>query len=408
MTIFDLEIGEDETPWAQEERSRLRASIGLTIAKWMIGATLIYIGLFYFLVHKPQAAQLSIGALVLHLIGWQFHQSERSFASTWSLLIALLHLALLDIFILHTTLSIFLWMITIPPFAVMACATHWERRGVTVFTIGTMVTCSILGDAYRQEPWGSGSILGIISIIGSTLLLTYITRWGLRQLERSQAMFAKEHELSESLLLNVLPQEIVGRLKHNPQRLQESTIADNYEHAAVMFADIVGFTELSSRLPPQKLVDLLNHYFTAFDLLSAQYQVEKIKTIGDAYMAATGILQENDQSLAHLARLALAIIDEVDRLNVTLEKDLNIRIGLHTGPVTAGVIGRKKFIYDLWGDTVNIAARMESHGIPGRVQVTVAVQEKLKERFVFESAGIKQIKGKGEMETFFLIAERPL
>ena len=406
MNTQSQEMSDLAQQWAQEERRELRAGMGLTIAKWMIGATIVYIALFYLLTNNPQAGQLSIGAFVLHCVGWRLHRAKRSFASTWSLLIALLHLALLDTLILHSTLSIFLWMITIPPFAVMACATHWERRGVTIVTIITMVACALLGDAHRQEPFSANTVIGLISIIGSALLLTYITRWGLKQLERAQARLAEEHALSEALLLNVLPSEIVSRLKHKPQRLHESTIADTYDHAAVMFADIVGFTELSTRLPPQELVDLLSHYFTAFDQLSARHQVEKIKTIGDAYMAATGILEDDESALDRLARLSLAILSEVQALNASLGQDLNIRIGLHTGPVTAGVIGSKKFIYDLWGDTVNIAARMESHGVAGKVQVSAQVRAGLGERFVFERAGVKQIKGKGEMETFFLVAEQ--
>jgi class 3 adenylate cyclase len=174
----------------------------------------------------------------------------------------------------------------------------------------------------------------------------------------------------------------------------------------VLFADIVGFTELSAKLPPQELVNMLNHYFTAFDYLSAHYEIEKIKTIGDAYMAATGILREDEGALERLAQLSLAMLQEVERLNKAQGLTLQLRIGLHFGPVTAGVIGKQKFIYDLWGDTVNTAARLESHGVPGKVQVSEVVKHRLNAQFSFEEAGLKVLKGKGEVQTYYLTSSK--
>lgn len=395
-------VSEEAARWAHNEGVVLRKQIGGQIAYGMIIATLLYIPLFYGLLGDFYAGHISSIALVLHLIGLRLHRAELSWAPMWSLIVGLTQLTTLDTLVLHSEVGSYLWMMTLPPFAIMACARAWERRSITLLTISAMLLCALVRARFVGESVNAGLIISLISIIGSSLLLSYITRWSLRQIERSQALLAEEHARSEALLLNVLPQEIVGRLKGNKQHLHDVTIADTYEHASVLFADIVGFTELSSKLPPQELVNMLNHYFTAFDYLSAHYEIEKIKTIGDAYMAATGILREDEGALERLADLALAMLKEVERLNQAQGLALQLRIGVHFGPVTAGVIGKQKFIYDLWGDTVNTAARLESHGVPGKVQVSEVVKQKLSARFLFEEGGVKSLKGKGEMKTYFL------
>ena len=399
-------ISAEAETWARDARLMLRAQVGGQVARWMSVATLTYILLFYFVLKEPLAGHISVVVLLLHMIGWLLHRREVAWAATLNLLVGLTHLGLLDIAVLHTERSVYLWMMCIPPFAVLACASALERRVVIGLSVLMMIACSKYNDALNGVSFNTSSVVTLISIIGSSLLLSYITRWSLLQIERSQALLAEEHTRSEALLLNVLPREVVGRLKDSKVHLHECTIADNYQRASVLFADIVGFTELSSKMPPQQLVELLNRYFITFDYLSAQHEVEKIKTIGDAYMAATGILHDDEGSLKRLAQLSIAMHQEVEKLNQELNVELKLRIGLHTGPVTAGVIGSRKFIYDLWGDTVNIAARMESHGIPKRTQVSEAVYLNLKGRFLFEPLGAKTIKGKGEMNTYLLISER--
>ncbi len=217
--------------------------------------------------------------------------------------------------------------------------------------------------------------------------------------ELAAALHALEIEKakSERLLLNILPLLISQRLKEN-----HTIIADRYEDASVLFADIVGFTDLSHRIPAEQLVAILDGVFTRFDQLVDQHGLEKIKTIGDAYMTVSGVPVPRADHLEAVARLALGMQLELEEFNRATGQKLSLRIGIHAGPVVAGVIGRKKFIYDLWGDTVNTASRMESHGQPGRIHVSEEVMRRLDGKFSFEPRGVTDIKGKGPMSTFFL------
>lgn len=202
------------------------------------------------------------------------------------------------------------------------------------------------------------------------------------------------------LLLNILPEPIADRL-----RAGESLIADRHEDVSLLFADIVGFTAISSTMDAAELVSLLNDVFSVFDRLVSASGLEKVKTIGDAYMIVGGMPVWQPDHLERLATLALSIAAEVGNHEEAQRLGVQFRIGMHSGPVVAGVIGTRKFIYDVWGDTVNLASRMESTGVPGRIQVTGAVERRLRDRFVMTSRGEIDIKGKGPMETFFLLGE---
>lgn len=212
----------------------------------------------------------------------------------------------------------------------------------------------------------------------------------------------QEQKRSERLLLNILPPSIAERLLQ-----QQQTIADSFAEVTVLFADIVGFTQLSTKLSPPELVNLLNQVFSRFDELAEYYGLEKIKTIGDAYMVVAGLPQHRTDHASAIAQMALAMQQALAELNTQTGYPLEIRIGIHTGPVVAGVIGLKKFAYDLWGDTVNTASRMESHSLPGEIQVSRTTYECLKQQYLFEERGSLFIKGKGEMTTYFLKAKRP-
>jgi class 3 adenylate cyclase len=207
---------------------------------------------------------------------------------------------------------------------------------------------------------------------------------------------------NERLLLNILPEPIAQRLRHG-----ERMIADRVEDVTLMFADIVEFTRLSSGMSPSELVTVLNEVFTVFDELVERYDLEKVKTIGDAYMVVGGLTAPMPDHTARVARMALELAEAVGRIEAAARLGVAFRVGIHCGPVVAGVIGTKRFIYDVWGDTVNLASRMESHGIPGRVQVTGAVQERLRDGFDLEPRGLVDVKGKGSMPTWFLTAPRP-
>jgi class 3 adenylate cyclase len=210
------------------------------------------------------------------------------------------------------------------------------------------------------------------------------------------------HRENERLLLSILPASIVTRLKSG-----DAGIADHFPEVSVLFADIVGFTALSGGMSPKPLVSLLDELFTRFDELARAHQVEKIKTIGDCYMAVCGVPDPRADHAAALAEMALEMIECLQQFNRSRGTALQIRIGLNTGPVVAGVIGRSKFIYDLWGDTVNMASRMEATGLPNRVQVTEQMQRALAPQFHLEERGEVEVKGKGHLRTWLLLGRKP-
>jgi class 3 adenylate cyclase len=214
-----------------------------------------------------------------------------------------------------------------------------------------------------------------------------------RYLERIEL----EREKHETLLRNILPGQIVTRLNDG-----EAVIADRVEEATILFADLVGFTEIALRLNPARLVDHLNRIFSEFDQLCAKLRIEKIKTIGDAYMAAAGLPQPQPGQAAAMAEFALTMLATLERINRTLETPFQLRIGVHTGPVVAGVIGVNKFIYDVWGDTVNLASRLETHGLPGRIHISEATRRALAAEYECEPRGLIDIKGMGKIATAFL------
>jgi class 3 adenylate cyclase len=206
---------------------------------------------------------------------------------------------------------------------------------------------------------------------------------------------------NERLLLNILPPSIADRLKQG-----EMVIADRFEQMTVLFADVVGFTPFAATLPATEVVTVLNAIFAMFDRLAEKYELEKIKTIGDAYMVIGGMAAD-DSHVERVADMALEMLEAMESYRTTAGKRLEIRVGMHIGPTIAGVIGLRKFIYDVWGDTVNTASRMESSGIPGRVQVTEDTRRLLHDRYEFEPRGTVDVKGKGPMSTYYLLRRRP-
>ena len=241
--------------------------------------------------------------------------------------------------------------------------------------------------------------VGLLQAGNRTLILSLCR--DITKRKAAETALRMEQEKSEQLLLNILPETIAQKLKK-----EQSTIADGFAEATVLFADIVGFTKLAARVSPTQLVYLLNEIFSRFDRLAEKHGIEKIKTIGDAYMVVGGLPVHRPDHAEAIALMALDMQQEINQFSAETGEPFSIRIGINSGPVIAGVIGLKKFIYDLWGDTVNIASRMESHGIPGAIQVTPETYEILKDKFLFEKRGMIHIKGKGEMTTYLLI--RPL
>jgi class 3 adenylate cyclase len=214
---------------------------------------------------------------------------------------------------------------------------------------------------------------------------------------RNRRALDLEREKSERLLLNVLPASIAARLKET-----EGVIADGFSDVTVLFADIVDFTRRSERIAPEQVVEVLNDLFSVFDQLARERGLEKIKTIGDAYMVVGGLPDPRPDHAQAVAEMALAIRAEVAERDDPSGQPLAVRIGIDTGPVVAGVIGTSRFSYDLWGDTVNTASRMESHGVSGCIQVTARTRERLQDHYRFEQRGPIQVKGKGTIVTYFL------
>jgi len=264
---------------------------------------------------------------------------------------------------------------------------------VGVLGLGTFLSYNTIDPINVLDPRGISALMGL-NIIGVSAFAFTILHYFVRERDLALGLVRNERERSEALLLNILPKDIVSILKR-----ESRTIADHFEGASILFADVVDFTPMSEKMSPTELVDLLNEIFSYFDDLVEKYDVEKIKTIGDCYMVAAGVPRSRPDHAHVLARLALDMHQFVNQRTFG-EHKVSLRIGINSGPVVAGVIGRKKFIYDLWGDAVNTASRMESHGSIGTIQITRATYELIKGDFVCEPRGTVYVKGKGEMEAW--------
>jgi guanylate cyclase len=289
-----------------------------------------------------------------------------------------------------------IWGILGPMGALVFGSVRSSIRWFVLFAVaflGAGIAGELTGGLSALPRWFSSTMLALNVVVGGAVVFTLL------------AVFAKQRkdaqDVADNLLINVLPRSIAERLKAEPQ-----TIADSFSSASILFADIANFTPLSAGLKPAELVGMLDQLFGHFDALVERYDLEKIKTIGDAYMAAAGIPAQREDHARALACLALDMLAVVQPNGPMGDRGLELRIGLNSGPVVAGVIGRKRFLYDLWGDAVNIAGRMQSQSTPGRIQVTRATYEMLKDEFVLEPRGTIEVRGKGQMETWYLLGRR--
>jgi adenylate cyclase len=239
----------------------------------------------------------------------------------------------------------------------------------------------------------------IINTISAGAMAVAIVWYGLRQIASAEAAMEQEYQRSEALLANILPASIAARLKDR----SNSVIADKYDDASILFADIAGYTERTSDTSPEELVAFLDGLYTSLDALVTRHGLEKIKTSGDAYIVVSGVPQPRPDHLDALADLALDIADTVAGLTDSRGRAVPLRIGMASGPVVAGVVGSQRFFYDVWGDAVNVASRMESTSAVGRIQVPQQVYQRLRDRFVFEERGDVDVKGKGVMRTWYLV-----
>lgn len=246
----------------------------------------------------------------------------------------------------------------------------------------------------------------VMNLIGVSTIVFIQFRYFTVLKDRAYLLLGQEQARSEKLLLNVLPKEIAPILKED-HRPNGHTIAEQFDAVSVLFADVVGFTPLSVELSPREMVELLNEVFSYFDSLVEKYDLEKIRTIGDNYMVVSGAPRRRADHAQAIARLALDMLHFHEFCKNPAAFRIQFRIGINSGPAVAGVIGHTKFHYDLWGDAVNIASRMESHGVPGKIQLAPAIYYLLKGEFFCQPRGVLEIKGKGQMETWFLENELP-
>jgi adenylate cyclase len=308
--------------------------------------------------------------------------------------------------------AVSLWAVTSPLGALMFVGARqsipWFAAFVALVALSGVIDPA-LADGAPDIPDGVVVAFFVLNVVGVATTAYVLLQYFVRARERALSDLAREHRAlereqakSERLLLNVLPAPVAARLKAEEGEI----IADAFPSVTVLFADIVGFTPLSERLPAPDVVELLDRVFGRWDALVATHGVEKIKTIGDAYMAAGGIPVPRADHASAIAELALAMGPELDRCAAEIGLELEVRIGIDTGPVVAGVIGRAKFIYDLWGDTVNAASRMESHALPGTIQVTQRAYEHLRADYELRPRGTIEVKGKGPMTAYLLVGPR--
>ena len=275
-------------------------------------------------------------------------------------------------------------------------------------TVGLVGACyaALIVTGRDTAPWSSLpadtiQAMGLLNVVVFITTLAGIGWYYTLAVHQARAALGREYQRSEALLNNILPGSVARRLK------DRTTIADRHEACSVMFADMAGFTSWSAQLEPEELVEHLNSVFTAFDHLAEKHDLEKIKTIGDAYMVAGGVPTSRPDHAEAIAEMALDMRDYMRETRQRFGTGLSIRIGIHSGPAVAGVIGLRRFIYDLWGDTVNIAARMESHGVADEIQLSEDTATLLRGRYLLQDRGIQQIKGKGPMRTYLLLGRLP-
>jgi adenylate cyclase len=296
-----------------------------------------------------------------------------------------------------------LWGILAPLGALVFLEVRQAVRWFGAFLVVFLLT-GLVGEVWFSDAdlpaWFTTTMLAL-NVVGAASVAFMLMASFAHQRNAALTALRAEQEKSEALLLNVLPRPIAERLKAATQ-----TIADHFAAASIVFADVVDFTPLAQRLAPAEMVGILDQLFSRFDALVERHGLEKIKTIGDCYMAAAGVPNPRPYHARSAALLALEMRDALATSAVAGQPGIELRIGINSGPVVAGVIGTKRFLYDLWGDAVNTASRMESHGTPGEIQITRATYELLKDEFVCRRRGTIFVKGKGQMETWYLVGPR--
>lgn len=399
VRLVDLGVG-DDYPAAEVRRIRLINLVSVSAS----AVTLGYATLFAVAGGTGELGvviALNLAATVGYVVPLFLNRAGRHHPAFFLLFtVTLIHLTIGSL-ILGLGSGIFLFLFIVPVVGALFAPT--EVPGATWVAVVAGIAAPVTVVALRPavpEPiagtWVETTLL-LTSVVSTLAFATGVGLYFRRLVERAESDLQAAHQRSEQLLLNVLPPQIADRLKAG-----EETIADRSDEVSILFADLVGSTPLSERLNPDEMVALLNRVFTPFDELAEELGLEKIKTVGDAYMVVGGLPTPRPDHLEAVVEMALRMREEVTRHTVAGHGPLQMRFGIHTGTVVAGVIGKRKFSYDLWGDTVNVAARMEAHGIPGEIHVTAEVRHRLDGHYRFQSRGPIEVKGKGTMETFLL------
>ena len=396
--------------WVERIGTRPSDTHDIRLQKTLVAASTLMMstagigwGLIYIFFSEPLAASIPFaysGLSFVSITSFALTGQYRYFRFTQmclSLLLPFLVMLALGGFV--NSSGVVLWSLTFPlgalVFAGRREAIRWFAVYIGLIAIGGGLDSFLPRDT--NLPPLMVTTFFVLNIVAVSVIVFVLLHYFVAQRERAMRLLQREQERSEALLLNVLPQEVAEVLKSGAQ-----TIADYHEEASVLFAGIVGFTSLTDRLSPASMIDLLNEIFSHFDSLVEELGLEKIRTIGDNYMVASGVPRPRMDHAQALARMALAMNEYAPEATSLADLPLKFRIGINSGPMIAGVVGHKKFQYDLWGDSVNLASRMESHGEPGKIQITKATYERIKDDFICAPRGSIIVKGKGEMETWYL------
>ena len=386
------------------EDDRLKKSI-LVISSLMMASMAIGWASVYFAFREYLAGSIPFSYAILSFlsIGWFARNRQYGFFRGSQLLLPLLlpFFLLLALGGFENSSAVVLWSLS-SPLGALLFAGRRQANSWFIAYLALVVIAALL------EPFGHPSnlppvVLTIFYVmnIGCVSIFTYVLlQYFLSQKEATLRLLHLEQEKSEHLLLNIFPAEVAARLKN-----KEQIIADRYENASIMFTDMVNFTPMSADMRPEEMVGLLNDVFCYFDTLTEKYDLEKINTIADCYMVAAGVPRPRCDHAHALAHMALELRDYIGRTKFG-GRQLVFRTGINSGPVVAGVIGRTKFAYDLWGDTVNTASRMESHGAGGFIQISEGTYDLIKNDFICEPHGLINVKGKGDMNVWYVLDKK--
>jgi guanylate cyclase len=395
------QIGSDQN---DSDEVRLQKTL-LIVGSFMFIAAGALWGLIYFSFGEYIAGSIPLGYAIISILSViVFHLTRRYEPFLFTQLLLILFLPFLLMLALGGFIrssAVILWSLLSPLGALLFDEPRRALRWLAAY-----LGLAIISGYFEFHPLVLSSIspatvtvffilnIGTVSAIAIFLLAYFVS-----EKNRLFTLLRGEQNRSENLLLNILPREIASILKN-----ESRTIADHYNEASILFADMVGFTPLSAKLAPAEMVELLNEAFSFFDSLLDKYNVEKIRTIGDSYMVVSGVPRPHKRHAQALICMALEMRDFIADHTFRNGQQVSFRIGINSGPVIGGVIGKRKFVYDVWGDAVNVASRMESHGTGGTIQITRATYELIRDEFLCEPRGTVDVKGKGEMEVWLVLS----